>query len=430
MAAFSAQEQLMLELINRARLDPNAEAARHGITLNQGIGAGTISSAAKQPLAPNLLLVDAARGHSQHMINTDLFEHEGIGDGTLGSRMTAAGYSFTTAGENIARRGVSPGPAPFTAFVIQEHGDLFKSTSGHRQNILDNDFREIGIGALVGDFQGFDSVVTTQNFGSRNSTPIVTGVAYNDTVINDDFYSVDEGRSGITVLVDQVVDQTTATAAAGGYAVTGAAGAADIVFSGGGLGSPVTVGVVIGTQNVKIDLVNSNSIESSASATLKSGAAHLKLLGIAALNGTGTNAANRLEGGTGKNKLTGLGGNDILDGDKGADILNGGLGADDFDYNALSDSGLTSATRDTIQGFQRGIDDIDLRTLDARSGVAGNQAFTFIGSQGFHDRKGELHLVDVGANIRVEGDVTGDGRADFSILVLGVANLAKGDFLL
>ncbi len=272
--------------------------------------------------------------------------------------------------------------------------------------------------------------MTTQNFGTKNSTPIVTGVAYNDTIVNDDFYSVGEGRSGITVTVDQAVDQMTATAAAGGYAVTGAAGAADIIFSGGGLAAPVTVGIAIGSTNVKIDLVNSNTIESSATATLKTGASHLTLLGIAALNGTGTNAANRLEGGTGKNKLTGLGGNDILDGDKGADILNGGLGADDFDYNVLSDSGLTSATRDTIQGFQRGIDDIDLRTLDARSGVAGNQAFTFIGAQAFHDRKGELHLRDSGANIIVEGDVNGDGRADFSITVLGVANLAKGDFLL
>ena len=192
----------------------------------------------------------------------------------------------------------------------------------------------------------------------------------------------------------------------------------------------MTVGIAIGSANVKIDLVGANAIESSTSTILKTGAAHLKLLGIAAINGTGTNAANRLEGGTGKNKLVGFGGNDILDGDKGADILNGGAGADRFDYNALSDSGLTSATRDTIQGFQRGIDDIDLRTLDARTGVAGNQAFTFIGTQAFHHARGELHLVDTGANIRVEGDVNGDGRADFSILVLGVPSLAKGDFLL
>ena len=36
MANMTPQEQLMLELINRARMDPNAEAARYGIALNEG----------------------------------------------------------------------------------------------------------------------------------------------------------------------------------------------------------------------------------------------------------------------------------------------------------------------------------------------------------------------------------------------------------
>ena len=45
MAANTPQEQLMLELINRARMDPAGEAARQGISLNQGLAAGTISTA-------------------------------------------------------------------------------------------------------------------------------------------------------------------------------------------------------------------------------------------------------------------------------------------------------------------------------------------------------------------------------------------------
>jgi hypothetical protein len=46
------EEQLMLELINRARANPVAEASRDGIDLNEGLAPGTISAAAKQPLAP------------------------------------------------------------------------------------------------------------------------------------------------------------------------------------------------------------------------------------------------------------------------------------------------------------------------------------------------------------------------------------------
>jgi hypothetical protein len=37
-------EQYMLELLNRARANPAAEAARHGIDLNEGLPAGTIST--------------------------------------------------------------------------------------------------------------------------------------------------------------------------------------------------------------------------------------------------------------------------------------------------------------------------------------------------------------------------------------------------
>ncbi len=255
MATFSAQEQLMLELVNRARLDPNAEAKRQGITLNQGIAPGSITSAAKQPLAPNSELNDSARGHSQWMIDTDTFSHTGAGGSSFDQRMSAAGYTpILTGGENIAFRGTT-GTLPFTSFVTLQHGDLFKSITGHRENILDPDFREIGIGAMIGVFTDgidYNSVLTTQNFGTRSSAPIVTGVAYDDTVVNDDFYSVGEGRSGITVTVAQAVDHATATQTAGGYAVTAASGAADVTFSGGGLATDVTVGLTIASSNVRL----------------------------------------------------------------------------------------------------------------------------------------------------------------------------------
>ena len=51
-------EQYMLELINRARANPSAEASRYGIGLNDGLAAGTITTAAKQPLAPQQNLIN------------------------------------------------------------------------------------------------------------------------------------------------------------------------------------------------------------------------------------------------------------------------------------------------------------------------------------------------------------------------------------
>ena len=60
MANLTAREQLMLELINRARMDPAGEAKRYGISLNEGPPSTTISSAAKQVLAGNDQLAKAA----------------------------------------------------------------------------------------------------------------------------------------------------------------------------------------------------------------------------------------------------------------------------------------------------------------------------------------------------------------------------------
>ncbi len=54
------QEQLLLELVNRACANPLAEAARYGIDLNQGLDPGTLNGNFKQPLSPHQALVDAA----------------------------------------------------------------------------------------------------------------------------------------------------------------------------------------------------------------------------------------------------------------------------------------------------------------------------------------------------------------------------------
>ena len=55
-------EQYFLELVNRARANPTGEAQRFGLSdLNQGLSPGTISASPKAPLAPNQLLLNAAR---------------------------------------------------------------------------------------------------------------------------------------------------------------------------------------------------------------------------------------------------------------------------------------------------------------------------------------------------------------------------------
>jgi hypothetical protein len=95
----------------------------------------------------------------------------------------------------------------------------------------------------------------------------------------------------------------------------------------------------------------------------------------------------------------------------------------------LTDSGK-GALRDVILDFSSvEFDEIDLSGIDAKKGGADN-AFHFIGHKAFHHKAGELHYLNKGAFLLVEGDVNGDGKADFQIEVHGVATLAPGDFFL
>jgi hypothetical protein len=71
---------------------------------------------------------------------------------------------------------------------------------------------------------------------------------------------------------------------------------------------------------------------------------------------------------------------------------------------------------------------IDLKSIDAKKG-SGNQTFKWIGDKNFHDKKGELRIKDKGKKVIVQGDVKGDGHADFEILVK-VGNLHDDDFVL
>lgn len=365
MATNSAYEQLILELINRARLDPEAEAARLGIGLNDNISGGSISSAAKPVLAANSNLIDSAVAHSQWMLDTDTFSHTGVGGSSPTQRMVAAGYTLSgswTTGENIAWAGTT-GSVDLEVYTQRLHDNLFKS-AGHRINILNASFREVGIGELTGNFGGYNAAIVTENFARSGSSYFITGVAISDTD-GDEFYDIGEGLSGIRVTV--AGQGGAVTTSAGGYNVAASAGTHTVTFSGGGLATPVTATVAAGSANAKVDLAGQNKILSSADTTLGSGARHLTLLGVAALDGTGNETANILKGNRGANTLDGRGGDDVIYGLAGNDQIDGGSGKDiiaylgkqsDFTIVANADGSYTVTDRNTADGLNEGRDTI------------------------------------------------------------------------
>ena len=258
----SAYEQYMLEMINRARLNPQAEADLYGIGLNDGLAANTISDDPKQPLVFNSLLINSARSHSQWMLDTDTFSHTGVGGTSSHQRMKNAGYQFTgswRSGENLGYQGTT-GTVNLTSFTEYIHQGLFES-SGHRTNILQSDYREIGLGNLTGDFRGYNSLMVTQNLAKSGSDVFLTGVAYDDLVIEDDFYTIGEGLAGIEVKAIDTSDNsvyTTITMDEGGYQMALPVGTYDVSF----YDNNQTIGnirqITIDSENIKLDLDTSN----------------------------------------------------------------------------------------------------------------------------------------------------------------------------
>lgn len=143
-----------------------------------------------------------------------------------------------------------------------------------------------------------------------------------------------------------------------------------------------------------------------------------------------------LLGGLGNDRLFGVSGNDTLVGGGGRDYLVGGIGADIYRFDRLSDTGPDAATRDVVADFQHSIDKLDLSRLDANTLVALDQKFIFDGTAPLSAAAGHVHYFEVdqpvAANDRtiVEGDVDGNGVADFQIELVGLIHLTSGDFIL
>lgn len=148
-------------------------------------------------------------------------------------------------------------------------------------------------------------------------------------------------------------------------------------------------------------------------------------------NIVGSALADTLTGNDQVNGISGGAGDDRLTGGKGADTLSGGIGADRFVFAAVSDTGGLGNNGDLIKDFQHLEGDrIDLSAIDAKSALAGDQAFSFIGSAPFSYVAGQLRYGSNATSTWVQGDTNGDGVTDFTIRMTGQHALVQGDFVL
>jgi uncharacterized protein YkwD len=104
------------------------------------------------PLAENAKLTKAAQDHSQDMADHQNMSHTGSDGSSMSDRLARVGYVFRTAGENVAYGYSSP----------ESVMDGWMNSPGHKANILNCAFEEIGIGlAQPGNYW-------TQDFGATS----------------------------------------------------------------------------------------------------------------------------------------------------------------------------------------------------------------------------------------------------------------------
>jgi uncharacterized protein YkwD len=127
---------------NAVLAELNAERADHGLPA----------------LKMNSKLVDAAHTHNLAMAKANTLSHQLSGEASLGSRISAAGYRWSAVGENIAYnsdRSQSGVLAVQKAMYNEKPPD-----DGHRRNILNKSFVDVGIDVINDSTHGKVWLVT------------------------------------------------------------------------------------------------------------------------------------------------------------------------------------------------------------------------------------------------------------------------------
>lgn len=111
-------------------------------------------------------LQKAARAHSRDMIRRDYFSHNTKGGATFGKRLkkfgyTSKGFRYYTIGENIAYGSGRKGEP-------KQIMRAWMKSPGHKKNIVNGKFRQIGIGTYTGTYKKYKGVTMyTADFGTR-----------------------------------------------------------------------------------------------------------------------------------------------------------------------------------------------------------------------------------------------------------------------
>lgn len=108
------------------------------------------------PVTENSTLDSAALAKGNDMLAKGYWAHFAPDGTSPWSFFTSFGYRYRYAGENLAR--------DFSS--AQSAVDAWMNSPSHRENILNPNYREIGIGVVEGSLAGVDTTIIVQFFGT------------------------------------------------------------------------------------------------------------------------------------------------------------------------------------------------------------------------------------------------------------------------
>ncbi|OGZ31888.1 MAG: hypothetical protein A2V69_00545 [Candidatus Portnoybacteria bacterium RBG_13_40_8] len=109
-----------------------------------------------QPLVVNVKLGASAKLKVEDMFNNQYFGHDSPLGITIGDLVASVGYEFISIGENLALGN------------FEDDIDLVEAwmeSPGHRENILNPKYKEIGVAVAKGTFEGKTTWMAVQHFG-------------------------------------------------------------------------------------------------------------------------------------------------------------------------------------------------------------------------------------------------------------------------
>jgi hypothetical protein len=253
----TAEEQLFVYLLNRARHNPQAYQLEANLVVDlSGV-------AARPPLAISEQLSASARFHAEEMAEFDYFAHQSPVTGAWPNQLARdAGYALPAGWANNDNFIESLGGGQRTAAELLKAfiEDIGVPDLGHRIHLLGmGDFhsqnREIGVGyasrPLSGEvpYRDFWSVHATF---SNPADRFLTGVVFVDLNHNGR-YDLNEGLAGVTITAGGF---TTSTNQQGGWSIKVPDGQYTVMASGGGFADSSELNVNVNGASVAVDFAS------------------------------------------------------------------------------------------------------------------------------------------------------------------------------